>query len=64
MLFSVLVTITVTTGNEPNCSAEESLSHAIVWGPGPDLVLFQSNKEAQSLTSEMGSLEISEATEA
>lgn len=31
--FSVLVTIIVITGNEPNCSALGILSLAIVWGP-------------------------------
>lgn len=56
MPFSVLIIITVTRGNEPNCSVEDSLSHAIVWGPCPDLMLFHSGEEAQSLTSEDAAL--------
>lgn len=33
--FSVLVTIIVITGNEPNCNASGSLSLSIFWGPSP-----------------------------
>lgn len=47
MPFSVLVTMIVITGNEPNCDASESLSLAVSSvGPCPALPLLQSDEEA------------------
>lgn len=52
MPFSVLVTLIIIIGNEPNCNALDSL---VTWNSVEicsDLLLFQSDKEAKPLTRE------------